>query len=744
MSEISFFRNIYHNDEGDLTTIQEFLDKIKYGVWKAEAAKIAATEDIDERSELKKHTLPYVTISGRFGRRKKDDLIKHSGFICIDFDKLENVEASFNKLKNDPYTFAIFRSVSGKGLALIVKIDGRKHLDAYLGLETYYANKYQEITDRSCKDTTRPRFVSYDPALHHEPNSEKFTAYLPKTETQKKLPSVITGRNDMEFLLSQIKDNGIDLTGGIYFRYLEIGFALAHEYRESGREYFHFIASYSNKYNTEVCDKQYDKCLKAGGDGVTIATLLYHAKNAGLQIMSPETKEINTIALMGRNAGRSLQDTIDLLKEIHDISPERSTELVGKVYSSDKINAESKLSTIEALEIFIRDNYTIKRNEITRFIQNDGIDIDTVFMNSVYFRARKEIDDKIRFEEIERLVYSDHTKDFNPIKEYFQAIPEDNRTISEIISSGFIKQLADSIEVDTGEAHTGNISYKYHFITKWMVGIIASVYGEHSVLTLVLTGGIGTGKTEFFRRLLPPGLKPYYAESKLEAGKDDEILMTQKLIIMDDEFGGKNKLESKRFKELTSKEAFTLREPYGRKNITLKRLCVLCGTSNVEMILSDPSGNRRIIPMNIISIDHEKYNAVSKVDLFNEAFRLYQLGYNFRLSREDINSLNEQTGQFEQSRSEKELLEYYCKVPKGSGYENTEFIPLAVLVARINKVSGSNIYVQKMGEEMKHAGFKRVRRREGGKQVWGYDVIWSTEAKQDETDRLGPSLFSQG
>src|SRR5690606_8591490 len=119
----------------------------------------------------------------------------------------------------------------------------------------------------------------------------------------------------------------------------------------------------------------------------------------------------------------------------------------------------------------------------------------------------------------------------------------------------------------------------------------------------------GTGKTEFFRRLLPPELRQYYAESKLDAGKDDAILMTQKLIIMDDEMGGKSKKESKHLKELTSKQVFTLREPYGRMNVDLQRLAVLCGTTNDLEILNDLH-NRRQIPIEVYGIDHEAYNAI--------------------------------------------------------------------------------------------------------------------------------------
>ena len=96
-------------------------------------------------------------------------------------------------------------------------------------------------------------------------------------------------------------------------------------------------------------------------------------------------------------------------------------------------------------------------------------------------------------------------------------------------------------------------------------------------------------------RLLPAELKSLYAESKLDAGKDDEILMTQKILIVDDEFGGKSKQEEKRFKEITSKQIFNLREPYGRVNVDLNRLATLGGSTNDTGILNDPTGNRTFI-----------------------------------------------------------------------------------------------------------------------------------------------------
>ena len=133
---------------------------------------------------------------------------------------------------------------------------------------------------------------------------------------------------------------------------------------------------------------------------------------------------------------------------------------------------------------------------------------------------------------------------------------------------------------------------------------------------LALTGGQNTGKTEWFRRLLPPKIKKYYAESKLDSGKDDELLMCQKLIVMDDEMGGKSKQDEKRFKELTSKQVFSLRAPYARANEDFNRLALLCGTSNDPQIVNDPTGNTRILPIEVDFINHSEYNEIDKEELF--------------------------------------------------------------------------------------------------------------------------------
>jgi predicted P-loop ATPase len=232
----------------------------------------------------------------------------------------------------------------------------------------------------------------------------------------------------------------------------------------------------------------------------------------------------------------------------------------------------------------------------------------------------------------------------------------------------------------------------------------------------------GTGKTHWFRYLLPKRLRYLYAESKMDAGKDDEILMTSKLIINDDEYGGKSKREEKRMKELTSKEFINVREPYGRVSTDLKRLAVFCGTSNEMQILSDPTGNRRIIPVHIIDIDHDLYNKCDKTQLWRELFCMFQMGANFKLLGEDIKKLNAATENYKLSTPEDDLINKKLQPGNSSSYGEwmslTDIQQFLMIETKFNYLNP-----QRLGSILTSLGFQKERRGKRGQLVMMYYVM---------------------
>ena len=696
---ISVFNNVKHLSNGGTMDILSYLYAIKNGRWN--------NEIIDYRNnKIEKIALPLATICGVFSYRSIAGLVEPSGFICIDIDDIDPVVVK-QQLAADKYTFAAWKSVGGKGVAAVFKINPKKHAESFLGLSEYLFSTYGIVVDPSGKDVSRARFVSTDHELFINEGSAKFAIYPPpKKKALTKLPQQVFVQSDFDEIVAQVADRGVDLVDS-YFDWVTVAFALSDKFGEAGRGYFHTLSGISHKYSPDKCDKQYSACLNHKGTGITIASFYYMAKQAGIVTVSAKPKLIGTTAFQAKTTGRWAESAVQLLLDLERSPADISRDVVDQVFNSN-IEFEDNESILEDLMIYLRQNYTFRRNELTRKIENSGVPMETKDLNTVFINTKKAID-KTSFELMERVINSDFTQDYNPLTEFIQA----NRHRQ---PSGLIVQLCNSIRSSQPK------EYKELFITKWLVGIVESIEGDFSPLMLVLSGSRqGTGKTEWFRRLLPRDIRSYYAESKLDAGKDDEILMTSKLLIVDDEMGGKSKKETARLKELTSKKWFSLREPYGRHNVDLRRLAVLGGTSNDSDLLNDPTGNRRIIPIEVIDyIDKELYNSIDKTDLLMEVYHLHKSGFTSVLSKEEIEYLASQTEDFQAPSVERELLMAYYELPPDDLHR--EFLTTSEIKARIEMQSGQRLNINKLGQELKKCGFERVSKGKRAARRYGYYV----------------------
>jgi hypothetical protein len=688
---ISIYNGVTETKGGETLPFDLFLEGIRTGKWQDIVLPIRTIKEKKERDAAKKKA-PIVTLSGSFNERKDDGLNKHSSFIGIDIDDVSNPEDLKKSLAADKYIVAAFTSISGRGLCLVFHISGAKHREAFQGINQYLYDNYDVICDPTSINVSRARFVSYDPHIYISVNYDKFLSY-PKVKPPKKIEKTVFEKTDFDELLKEICGRRLNLCED-YHDWLRIGFALSHKFAEQGREYFHIVSQYSSKYQANSTDKQYTACLKhKGGTEATIATFYYYCKQAGIQLYSERTRKIVHSASHGKKGGLNQKQVAENLKKFEQI--EGAEDLIQQVYENDISIDEDGL--LPQLELWLRQNYELRRNLITRYIENNGKPLEHKDFNSIFISAKK-IFPELSFELMDRLINSDFVPTYNPFFEFFESNKERKKT-------GCIEKLFSCIQSKDAE-------FVLHFGRKWLVGIISAIHGEHSPLMLILTGETqNTGKTEFFRRLLPTDLKKYYAESKLDAGKDDEILMTQKALIMDDEMGGKSKKENKRLKELTSKQTFSLREPYGRNNVDLVRLAVLCGTSNDNELLNDPTGNRRIIPVQVYSINHDVYNSVDKTDLLMEAYWLWKEGFEWKLDKHDIEYLGIDKISFEVSNFEKELLQQYFE----KGDDNLTATEIMIYLEAKTK---QRLIIDKIGKELKALGFEQKKIDSGTKRVY--------------------------
>ena len=141
-----------------------------------------AIKDERYRRQFKADMFDYCTFSGIFSIRNA--IIQHSGYICLDFDHLKDVEATFEALKEDQYfeTLLLFRSPSGDGLKWVISFhdsffrygkDGESYgeyqVRFFASLYNYVFNHYCVEVDKHCRNLSRACYLPHDPNAYLNP-----------------------------------------------------------------------------------------------------------------------------------------------------------------------------------------------------------------------------------------------------------------------------------------------------------------------------------------------------------------------------------------------------------------------------------------------------------------------------------------------------------------------------------------------------------------------------------------------
>jgi hypothetical protein len=128
----------------------------------------------EQNREFKTQQLPYVTFSGKFSTRNEKALIKYSGLIVIDFDRISDIEKLQHQLLRDKYfeTELLFTSPNGNGLKWIipVNINGEyNHAQWFEAISRYIKGTYKIEVDKSGRDISRACFLTFDPNTFMHP-----------------------------------------------------------------------------------------------------------------------------------------------------------------------------------------------------------------------------------------------------------------------------------------------------------------------------------------------------------------------------------------------------------------------------------------------------------------------------------------------------------------------------------------------------------------------------------------------
>ena len=641
--KFSLYDSVKSKEASDLT-IDNYIGYVKHGAYQDIVLKARALKQQGKEEQYKELKSKAKVITGscvyETGKAKLAENIKAmNNLIVIDIDE-KITDERYYELKNDKYTMVIHRSFGGDGFCIFVKIDSQKFNESFLGLSEYYFQTYNVTIDQACKNKNRLRYISYDPEIHHNPKSHKFVPKNVKKFAPPKETNYIFHQDDFDNILLQIDQQNIDLCQEDYFRYVRIGMAIADKFGSAGLDKFHFICSKGGKYDAKRTEKDYNGFVRNNNHECKIGTFYYYCKDAGIDIYSEKTKTIINRVKVAKSQGTpTAESIISNLKVANGIEAnDEDIDLILRLIQ-DKTDyskeANKDLTEIEQVQKFIIDTYNPYLDEISNYIYiNDNV-MEDKELNDIYINCKKSFDFKVPMTDILSILNSNQIRKVNNLNTFIQS---NNST-----TTGVIEEYAKCVYPQS--------EYNVWAFKKWIVGAIHNWLADKNEvlvcpLTLVLSGQEhGTGKTSFFRNILPQELKKYFTQEKINSkDKDSMYRLCSSLIIFDDEFGGEGFKDVKAFKSLSDQNTVTQRRPFAKQDSIFKRRAILCGTTNEIDILKDVTGNRRILPINVERIDYDKMLQINKTDLIMEAYNLYKSGFEWIVRKEeDIDYIAENT-----------------------------------------------------------------------------------------------------
>ena len=244
--------------------------------------------------------------------------------------------------------------------------------------------------------------------------------------------------------------------------------------------------------------------------------------------------------------------------------------------------------------VFLRDRYDFRYNVLMKYTEyktkgswHDFAPVDPRVQKRMTLDVQLA-DIRVSIKDVRNFLESDYIANYDPIDEYlFQCEGKWD-------DKDHIRALART--VPTANPHWADWFYIWYLgmVDQWR-GINHRLYGN-SVAPLLISKQ-GFNKSTFCRRLIPQELQWGYTDNLVLSEKRQVYqAMAQTLLINLDEFNQISPQVQQGFlKNLIQLPNVKMKRPYGGHVEEFPRLASFIATSNMDDILTDPSGNRRFI-----------------------------------------------------------------------------------------------------------------------------------------------------
>ena len=363
--------------------------------------------------------------------------------------------------------------------------------------------------------------------------------------------------------------------------------------------------------------------------------------------------------------------------------------------------------TLEDLQIFLTENFNFRYNILTDMPECKPKNtttyrmIDKRMMNSLSYKAMMQgIDCKDA--DVKRFLFSDQIATHHPFQDYIATLPEWD-------GIDRVTMLAARV---SGKAMWLN---GFH---RWMLGMVAQWLGyparcANALAPILISAEQGMCKSTFCSILLPEELRGYYTDKFAITSTSgcEQKISTFGLINMD-EFDQYTERMMTMLKNLMQMKKVNYRKCFKAYFSDLPRIASFIGTSNEKSLLTDETGSRRFLcievekPIDCSPIDYTQLYAQLKFEL--------ESGKRYWLSKEEEEEIQLHNRAFYRHSPEEEAFFKVFALPK-EGEPCTELMSVDIhrILLKRFPVLMRGVKPTKIGRIMTKVGATRIHTDKG-------------------------------
>lgn len=362
---------------------------------------------------------------------------------------------------------------------------------------------------------------------------------------------------------------------------------------------------------------------------------------------------------------------------------------------------------LEELQNYLNENFDFRYNVLTDMPECKPKNtttyrmIDKRMMNSLTYKAMME-GIECKDADVKRFLFSDQIATHHPFKDYLATLPEWNGT--------------DRVTM-LGARISGKSMWLNGF-HRWMLGMVAQWLGyparcANALAPILISAEQGMCKSTFCSILLPEELRAYYTDKFAITSTSgcEQKISTFGLINMD-EFDQYTERMLTLLKNLMQMKKVNYRKCFKAYFSDLPRIASFIGTSNEKSLLTDETGSRRFLcieiekPIDCSPIDYTQLYAQLKFEL--------ESGKRYWLSKEEELEIEQHNRAFYRHSPEEEAFYKMFTLPR----DNEPSMNLSAtdiynqLQKRFPKIM-QGVKPQRIGNVMTKIGAKRMHTRLG-------------------------------